>query len=135
MLVRRELDESSKQLGERVRTGEATYEDYYELGSILMRKRLFTQARPTLLAGLQCWKRERVGRADGLARLDFGVIVLRCAGDQEHPEGSEDLGGGRRGSGPGAQRLGIRLLQPPTVQGGHRGVQEGSGALPGVHGR
>lgn len=43
VLIRRELDELAKVLGEKARTGDATCEDYFELGAVLMRKRLFTQ--------------------------------------------------------------------------------------------
>jgi len=46
VLVRRELDEAAKALGERVRTDEANCEDYFELGVILTRKQLFTPTPP-----------------------------------------------------------------------------------------
>ena len=43
VLIRRELEEAAKVLGERIRAGEASSEDYFELGVILLRKKLFTQ--------------------------------------------------------------------------------------------
>lgn len=55
VLIRRELDEAAKALGERIRTGEATCEDYYELGVILTRKKLFTQATKNLEKAKKLW--------------------------------------------------------------------------------
>jgi len=52
---RRGLDEDAKVLGEKVRNGEATCEDYYQLGSILARKRLFTQAVKNLEKAVNTW--------------------------------------------------------------------------------
>lgn len=43
VLVRNQLEETIKVLGERKRKGEATAEDYFELGIILVRKKLYTQ--------------------------------------------------------------------------------------------
>jgi tetratricopeptide (TPR) repeat protein len=57
-LIRRELDESAKGLGERIRTGEATCEDYFELGVVLTRKRLFTQATKNLEKAKKVWDGE-----------------------------------------------------------------------------
>jgi hypothetical protein len=45
VLVRNELEETIKVLGERKRRGEATAEDYFELGVVLVRKKLYTQVR------------------------------------------------------------------------------------------
>ncbi|CAG9462684.1 unnamed protein product [Pedinophyceae sp. YPF-701] len=45
-------------LGERVRTGEATCEDYFELGAILARKRLFTQAIKNIQKAVKTWDGE-----------------------------------------------------------------------------
>lgn len=98
VLIRRELDEAAKALGERIRTGEATCEvgwlvcfcmpacmrfggpsahhllhsraahltmflsfplqDYFELGVILTRKRLFTQATKNLEKAKKVWDGE-----------------------------------------------------------------------------
>ena len=43
MLIRRELEEAAKVLGDRVRQGSGTAEDFFELGVILLRKKLYTQ--------------------------------------------------------------------------------------------
>ncbi|GLI58572.1 hypothetical protein VaNZ11_000199 [Volvox africanus] len=58
VLIRRELDEGAKGLGERIRTGEATCEDYYELGVILTRKKLYTQATKNLEKAKKVWDGE-----------------------------------------------------------------------------
>ncbi|GBF88321.1 TPR repeat-containing protein [Raphidocelis subcapitata] len=55
VLIRRELDEAAKALGERIRTGQASCEDYYELGVILTRKKLFTQATKNLEKAKKVW--------------------------------------------------------------------------------
>lgn len=58
VLIRRELDEGAKQLGERIRTGDANCEDYFELGVILTRKRLYTQATKNLEKAKKVWDGE-----------------------------------------------------------------------------
>jgi tetratricopeptide (TPR) repeat protein len=58
VLIRRELEEAAKVLGERVRTGEATSEDSFELGVILLRKKLFTQATKNLEKAKKGWQGE-----------------------------------------------------------------------------
>eukprot|EP00877_Chromochloris_zofingiensis_P001406 jgi/Chrzof1/11266/Cz05g29290.t1 len=58
VLIRRELDEGAKALGERIRTGEASCEDYYELGVILTRKKLYTQATKNLEKAKKVWDGE-----------------------------------------------------------------------------
>ena len=58
VLIRRELEEAAKVLGERVRSGEATSEDSFELGVILLRKKLFTQATKNLEKAKKNWQGE-----------------------------------------------------------------------------
>ena len=55
VLIRRELDEAAKALGERIRTGDASCEDYFELGVILTRKKLYTQATKNLEKARRAW--------------------------------------------------------------------------------
>ncbi|KAF6259009.1 hypothetical protein COO60DRAFT_1515719 [Scenedesmus sp. NREL 46B-D3] len=71
VLIRRELDEAAKALGERIRTGEATCEDYYELGVILTRKRLFTQATKNLEKAKKLWDGEESDLAQVHNALGF----------------------------------------------------------------
>ena len=58
VLVKRELEETAKAIGERVRNQEASPEDYYELWVILLRKKLFTQANANLKKSLKNWDEE-----------------------------------------------------------------------------
>lgn len=60
VLMRREMDERSKVLGELIRTGDAESEDYYELGVVLARKRLFTQAMKNYTKAVKLWNGEEV---------------------------------------------------------------------------
>lgn len=55
VLVRREMDERSKVLGELIRTGDATSEDFFELGVVLARKRLYTQALKNYTKAVKLW--------------------------------------------------------------------------------
>ncbi|KAF8073104.1 PI4KG4 [Scenedesmus sp. PABB004] len=71
VLIRRELDEAAKALGERIRTGEATCEDYYELGVILTRKKLFTQATKNLEKAKKSWDGEESDLAQVHNALGF----------------------------------------------------------------
>lgn len=71
VLIRRELDEAAKALGERIRTGEATCEDYYELGVILTRKKLFTQATKNLEKAKKLWDGEESDLAQVHNALGF----------------------------------------------------------------
>lgn len=60
VLTRREMDERSKVLGELIRTGDAVSEDYFELGVVLARKRLFTQALKNYTKAVKLWDGEEV---------------------------------------------------------------------------
>lgn len=71
VLIRRELDEAAKALGERIRTGEATCEDYYELGVILTRKKLYTQATKNLEKAKKLWDGEESDLAQVHNALGF----------------------------------------------------------------
>lgn len=65
VLVRRELEEAAKVLGERVRTNTANAEDYFELGVILLRKKLYTQATRNLEKAKGAWE----GAPEDLAQV------------------------------------------------------------------
>jgi hypothetical protein len=60
VLVRREMDERTKVLGELIRTGDALSEDYFELGVVLARKRLYTQALKNYTKAVKLWDGEEV---------------------------------------------------------------------------
>lgn len=55
VLIRRELEEAAKVLGERIRTKTATPEDSFELGVILLRKKLYTSALKNLERARSSW--------------------------------------------------------------------------------
>ena len=43
VLVRRELESTAKDIGEKVRAGRAESEEYFELGVVMLRKKSFAQ--------------------------------------------------------------------------------------------
>ena len=55
VLIRRELEEAAKVLGERIRTKTASPEDSFELGVILLRKKLYTSALKSLERARSGW--------------------------------------------------------------------------------
>uniref|UniRef100_A0A7S3VRE4 Uncharacterized protein n=1 Tax=Dunaliella tertiolecta TaxID=3047 RepID=A0A7S3VRE4_DUNTE len=76
VLIRRELDEAAKGLGERIRTGEASCEDYFELGVILTRKKLFTQATKNLEKAKKVWDGEETELAQVHNALGYCYINM-----------------------------------------------------------
>eukprot|EP00951_Prasinocladus_malaysianus_P014180 scaffold107793_cov42-Prasinocladus_malaysianus.AAC.2 len=77
VLVRNELEETIKVLGERKRKGEATAEDYFELGVVLVRKKLYTQATQNLKSAQELWDGEpeelaQVHNAMGFSYFNMG---------------------------------------------------------------
>lgn len=68
VLSKRGMDELAKDIGERSRNQEATPVDYYELGVILLRKKLFTQANQNLKKALKTWDPE-TGESEVLAQV------------------------------------------------------------------
>lgn len=68
VLSKRGMDEMAKDIGERSRNDEATPVDYYELGVILLRKKLFTQANQNLKKALKTWDPE-TGDSEVLAQV------------------------------------------------------------------
>jgi tetratricopeptide (TPR) repeat protein len=55
VLIRRDLEESAKVLGERIRSGSEDSEDLFQLGVILLRKKLYTQACKNLEKAKKNW--------------------------------------------------------------------------------
>ena len=76
VLIRRELEEAAKVLGDRVRSGEATCEDHFELGVILLRKKLFTQATKSLERALKEWEGEEEELAQVHNALGYAYFNL-----------------------------------------------------------
>ncbi|CAL5220239.1 g2218 [Coccomyxa viridis] len=84
VLVRRELEEAAKVLGERIRTNDASPEDCFELGVILLRKKLYTQATKNLEKASRMWDGEpeelaQVHNALGFAyfNMDRSELALK----------------------------------------------------------
>lgn len=78
VLIRRELEEAAKVLGERVRNGEAVAEDYFELGVILLRKKLYTQATRNLEKAKKAWDGEPEELAQVLCFGGGDAALCRC---------------------------------------------------------
>lgn len=79
VLIRRELDEAAKVLGERIRTDEASAEDYFELGAILMRKKLYSQAVKNLEKCRSMYQGNEPELAQVLNALGFAYASLERA--------------------------------------------------------
>ncbi|GAQ82847.1 hypothetical protein KFL_001260170 [Klebsormidium nitens] len=56
VLIRRELENAAKDLQDRVRMGIASAEEYFELGAVMLRKRLYIQANRYLEQAIQKWE-------------------------------------------------------------------------------
>ena len=65
VLFRTKLEEATKELSERARTGEASGDEYYQLGVLLMRKKLYTTALKHLESARGAWD----GSDDDLAQV------------------------------------------------------------------
>jgi len=74
VLIRRELDESAKNMGERIRSGDATAEEYFEMGSIMLRKKVYTQAVRNLKLAAEMWKGDQEDLAQIHNALGFGYL-------------------------------------------------------------
>jgi tetratricopeptide (TPR) repeat protein len=75
VLVRRELEESAKALGERVRDGSASAEELFEMGCVMLRKKVYTQAVRQLEAALAAWDGEAEERAQVHNALGFALAA------------------------------------------------------------
>ena len=65
VLFRTQLEEATKELSEKARTGDATYDEYYELGVLLIRKKLFATALKHLDSAKRAWE----GDEEGLSQV------------------------------------------------------------------
>lgn len=75
ILVRRELEETAKDVGERVRSGNATGEEYFELGVVLLRKKSYSQAVKNLERSLDVWDGEPEEKAQAYNALGFALFM------------------------------------------------------------
>ncbi|GAB2260520.1 hypothetical protein Droror1_Dr00011375 [Drosera rotundifolia] len=58
VLVRRELDLSAKELQEQVRSGDANATGYFELGAVMLRRKIYPVATKYLLQAIEKWDGE-----------------------------------------------------------------------------
>eukprot|EP00210_Caulerpa_lentillifera_P006603 g6308.t1 len=68
------MDESIKKIGDTIRTGDATSKDYFELGSILIRRKLYLQAIKNLEKAINLWTGPESDLAE--VRPVKGLIVV-----------------------------------------------------------
>jgi len=66
IIERRQIEDSLSVLQNKIRNNEASAEDYYELGSIYLSKKLFDQAILQFRYALQIWKNEDLGDISNL---------------------------------------------------------------------
>jgi hypothetical protein len=55
VLIRRELESAAKELQDRVRSGEASSEEYFELGAVMLRKKFYVLANKYLEQAIKKW--------------------------------------------------------------------------------
>ncbi|KAG0452696.1 hypothetical protein HPP92_025360 [Vanilla planifolia] len=89
LLVRRELDLSAKELQELVRSGGATATEYFELGAIMLRRKVYPAATKYLQQAINKWDRDdqdlaQVYNALGVSyvrdkKLDEGIAQFKRA--------------------------------------------------------
>ncbi|KAJ1693241.1 hypothetical protein LUZ63_009939 [Rhynchospora breviuscula] len=58
VLVRRELDLSAKELQEQVRSGDASATEYFELGAVMLRRKVYPAAIKYLRQAIEKWDRD-----------------------------------------------------------------------------
>merc|ERR1712216_871362 len=76
VFIRRELDDQAKKTGERIRAGNATSDDYFEMGSIMLRKKVYTQAIRNLQLAAENWEGDEEDLAQVHNALGFGYAEM-----------------------------------------------------------
>lgn len=113
VLVRRELENAAKELGERVRSGDASAADHFEMGCVLLRKKVYGAA----VKNLECVLLSGI-RSHLFPDFLTSPFPKVCAG----PVGRILLR--RGGQGAGAQRAGVRaVFAGAGGEGGGRGAR------------
>ncbi|CAI5485041.1 unnamed protein product [Closterium sp. Yama58-4] len=74
VLVKRELENAAKELQDRVRSGEATSEEYFELGAIMLRKKFFAVANKYLELAIAKWEGDEQELAQVYNALGFSYF-------------------------------------------------------------
>jgi tetratricopeptide (TPR) repeat protein len=76
VLLRRDLENAAKELGERARSATASADDHFELGCVLLRKKVFGQAQKNLETALKMWP---PADADGLAQVQNALGYAKAS--------------------------------------------------------
>ena len=76
VFIRRELDDQAKKTGERIRAGNASSDDYFEMGSIMLRKKVYTQAIRNLQLAAENWEGDEEDLAQVHNALGFGYAEM-----------------------------------------------------------
>ena len=84
LLIRRRLDLASKDLQEKVRTGDATAEEFYQYGAIMIEREYYSLAIKTLKQSVEKWEGKDVEEAQihnalGFALQKMDKVRMICA--------------------------------------------------------
>lgn len=125
-LRRSELEAASKALGERVRAGSATPAEHYEMGAVLLRKKVYGAAAKSLARALQEWD----GAADpaGKAQVHNALGFALAAPVSEDGEG---VGPAGLAAGIEQYRLAVSLLPGYVVAWNNLGAALEAAKRPG----
>lgn len=74
ILVRTELENAAKELQERVRTGEASALEYFELGAVMLRKKFYSLAAKYLEQAIEKWEGDVQDLAQVHNTLGFSYV-------------------------------------------------------------
>ncbi|GBG59375.1 hypothetical protein CBR_g38402 [Chara braunii] len=74
ILVRRELENAAKELQLRVRSGEASSQEYFDLGAVMLRKKLYVQANKYLEQAIKKWEGDEADLAQVYNALGFSYF-------------------------------------------------------------
>eukprot|EP00897_Mesotaenium_endlicherianum_P005434 jgi/Mesen1/4919/ME000246S04138 len=71
VLIRRELENAAKELQDRVRSGQASSEEYFELGAVMLRKKFYYMADKYLEQAIKKWEGDEQDLAQVYNALGF----------------------------------------------------------------
>jgi len=74
VLVRRELEAAAKDLQDRVRSGEASSEEFFELGAVMLRKKYYVLANKYLEQAIKKWDGDEADLAQVYNALGFSYF-------------------------------------------------------------
>ncbi|KAG0614726.1 hypothetical protein M758_6G199300 [Ceratodon purpureus] len=74
VLIRRELESAAKDLQDRVRSGEASSEEFFELGAVMLRKKYYVLANKYLEQAIKKWDGDEADLAQVYNALGFSYF-------------------------------------------------------------